>query len=94
MNVEGRSPIFSTISLTWMAPLMENGVIRDYQITYFPTDDSTATTFMNISSSALEFNITGLMAFTNYSISVSAITVGIGDPSVVIIVMTNESSKF
>ena len=73
---------------------MPNGVIRDYQITYFPTADSADVTATNIGSSALEFNITGLTAFTNYSLSVSAITVAVGDPSDIVIVRTNESSKF
>ena len=72
---------------------MPNGVIRDYQITYFPTADSADVTATNIGSSALEFNITGLTAFTNYSVSVSAITVAVGDPSDSIIVLTNEDSK-
>ncbi len=82
------------ISLTWTAPSSPNGIIRDYQITIFPTGDIADVTTVNTGSSALEFNITGLAAFTNYSVSISAITVERGESSHSIVVRTNEGSKF
>lgn len=78
----------------WTAPEMPNGIIRDYQITYFPTANASSSTVLNTSSDGLEFNITDLEAFTNYSISILAITVASGEPSDVMIVLTNENSKY
>ena len=94
LELTGTSISFSTISLTWTAPSTPNGLIRDYQITYFRTVNSSDVTVVNTSSSALEFNLTGLRAFTNYSISISAITIRIGESSNLVVVRTNESSKF
>ncbi len=72
--------------------MMPNGIIRDYQITYFPTADSSSVTAINTSGPILEFNITDLTAFTEYSVSISAITVAVGNTSTVL-VTTNEDSK-
>ncbi len=94
VDVSATSPTFSVISLTWSDPLIPNGIIRDYQVTYFPTADSSTVTTLNISSAALEFNITGLTAFTNYTISVTAITIELGDTSGEVFALTLESSKF
>ena len=94
LNVSASSPSFSTISLTWNVPLLPNGIIRDYQITYFPSANSSDVTTVNTGSSSLEYNITGLIAFTNYSIAVSAITVELGEMSITITLRTNESGKF
>ncbi len=72
---------------------MPNGIIIDYQIIYYQTDlnrDSNTT----MSTSALEYEITGLTAFTNYSIFLTARTVEIGSESSVITIRTAENSKF
>lgn len=73
---------------------MPNGMIRNYQITYFPTEDTIAMTTVHTGSSALEFDITGLTAFTEYSVSILAVTVTTGESSAAIVIRTNEDSKF
>ena len=73
---------------------MPNGIIRDYQVSYFPTANSSAVPTVNTGSSALEFNITSLSAFTNYTISVTAFTIVMGSESDPITVVTSEGSKF
>ncbi len=73
---------------------MPNGVIVGYQVSYFPTANSSAVTTLNTGSSALEFDLTSLTAFTNYSISVAGITVALGTASDTITVVTSEGSKF
>ena len=85
--------MFSVVELEWSAPLMSNGIIRGYQIAYFPTGNNETRSIFNASSSVLEFNITGLTAFTTYLVSVSAITIAIGNAGSVI-VRTEEDSKF
>ena len=73
---------------------MENGVIRRYQVTYYQTDLGTdSSTVLNTNSSDLEFNITGLQPFTDYSVSVAAITIAAGPTSGVVAVQTNESGE-
>ena len=73
---------------------MENGVIRGYQVTYYQTDLGTDnSTVLNTNSSDLEFSITGLQPFTNYSVSVAAITIAAGPASGVVEVRTNENGE-
>ncbi len=93
INVSAKSPVFSIISLTWMSPSSPNGIIRDYQITYFPANNISDITTLKTGNSALEFEITGLTAFKNYSISIQAITVELGESSFDITVRTNEGCK-
>ena len=50
-------------------------------------------TIINVTSPILQFNITDLKPFTNYSILLSAITIKIGNESEVITVLTNETGK-
>ena len=85
------SPTFSTISLTWTAPLKPNGRIRNYQITYHPTANISDVTTIKTETLQM-FIINGLTAFTKYSISVSAITTVVGNASDAVIV-TSEDSK-
>ena len=93
LDVSAMSPVFSIILLTWTAPASPNGIIRDYQITIFPIADISDVTTVSTRGSTLEFSITGLTAFTNYSISILAITVAHGESSDSIIVRTNEGSE-
>lgn len=91
--ISATSPTFDTIELVWTASSMPNGIIWNYQITYFITQSGQeSSTSMN--TTALEATIGGLESFTNYSIVVAAITISIGDESEVVIVLTNESSKY
>ena len=88
------SPVFSVIELVWTAPEMPNGVIRGYQVTYYQTDLGTDnSTVLNTSSSDLEFSITELQPFTNYFVSVAAITIAAGPASGVVAVQTNGSGE-
>ena len=73
---------------------MENGVIRGYQVIYYQTDLGTdSSTVLNTISSDLEFDITGLQPFTDYSVFVAAITITAGPASDVVEVQTNESGE-
>jgi len=72
---------------------MPNGIIRGYRITFFPTENASAVIAVNVSDSPLQYTITDLEAFTNYSITVAAFTVLIGTESATVTVLTEESSK-
>jgi len=71
---------------------MPNGIIRGYRITFFPTANFSAMVAVNVSDSPLQYTITDLEAFTNYSITVAAFTVLIGPESDILTVLTEESS--
>ena len=94
-DVTASSPDFSTISLTWTVPSTLNGIIKNYRIMYSLTgQDNMPPRSIETGNAMLEFNITsGLTAFTNYSISVTAITVVAGSPSDTITVVTNENGE-
>jgi len=70
-----------------------NGIIRGYRIRFFPTADVSVVMAVNVSASALQYTITNLEAFTNYSITVAAFTVLIGTESDTVTTLTEESSK-
>ena len=73
---------------------MPNGILRDYLVTYYQTslgpDNSVIAT---TGSDGLTSMVTGLMPFTDYSLSVTAITVVMGSESAVVTVRTNESGE-
>ena len=62
---------FSSIMLTWQPPRIPNGAITDYTITTLPSAPSQP---ISLSGSRRSYEIQGLMAFTNYTISLSAST--------------------
>ena len=62
---------FSSIRLTWQPPRIPNGAITDYTITTLPSAPSQP---ISLNGSQMSYEIQGLMAFTNYTISLSAST--------------------
>ena len=91
--ISATSPTFDTIRLVWTASSMPNGIIRNYQITYFITQSGRESS-STVNTSLLEFRISSLEPFTNYSIVIAAMTISIGIESAVVTVVTNESSKY
>ena len=62
---------FSSILLTWRPPSIPNGAITDYTITTLPSAPSQP---FSLNGSQTSYEIQGLVAFTNYTISLSAST--------------------
>ena len=83
----------TAISVEWNEPVILNGVIRYYSITYYPTDDSSNTITVNTTDDVTSIMITMLAPFTNYTITVVAVTVAEGDASVPVIVRTDEAGE-
>ena len=74
---------------------MPNGIIRDYQITYYQTElgPDNATVLLT-GGTGLDFRIDqGLEPFTNYSVFLRAFTVAFGEQSAVRTIRTNESGE-
>ena len=86
----------TSIRVTWTPPLFRNGIIRQYIITYYITSDgpSASDSMMIVMGDATMAEVTGLMIFTNYSISIVAETVDLGDPSETVTVTTDEDCEF
>jgi hypothetical protein len=73
---------------------MPNGIIQNYSVTYYLSNlGPDSATVLNTGSLGTEFNISGLLPFTNYSVSVAAITIAVGEGSGVVTVRTNQSSE-
>lgn len=72
---------------------MPNGPIRVYLISYFPIHNASDFTRESVAPPTMQYHITGLTAFTNYSISVAAYTNAEGDSSPSVVVITQEGSK-
>lgn len=92
LEISATSLTSSTIELMWSAPITRNGIIRNYQITYFPTNNASDVSEEYTGGESFEFTITGLRAYTNYSVSIAAITITVGNAGM-IVQLTNESSK-
>ena len=84
----------TAINVSWNEPEILNGVITDYIVTYFPSDDPESETNISTMMNTLTLQLTGLEKFTNYTISVLAVTVSPGEPSQSVTVRTNEDGKF
>ena len=77
--------------MLWSPPKEENGIITKYVIYYRKKDGSKE---LNASINTLDWNITGLMPFTNYTIQIEAYTSkGAGNRSSFIDERTKESSR-
>ena len=66
-----------------------NGMVRSYRVEY---TTASATTSVNTSSTSVV--LTGLEIFTNYQVQVFATTVAEGVGSEIVMVTTDEDSKF
>ena len=72
---------------------MPNGNIRRYIVSYQPASGSNQVMTETVDSEVNMTELTGLMIFTTYNVSVQAETVELGDPSEVVSVTTDEASK-
>ena len=80
-NIEVANISANDLSVSWERPdeIGVNGILRNYIIEYYITnqpDNSTAT--FNVSGSTLSTQLTELNNFTEYTVSVSAYTIGQG----------------
>ena len=83
---------FTSVDITWSAPINPNGVILGYEITY-TVNDSDPVTFNNNASNAS--TISDLAPGTRMSVLVRAYTsVGLGDDSSIITTTLSEPRKF
>lgn len=60
------------LTATWSAPTMTNGMITEYILRYSPTDEESEEREEGITET--EFTVTGLVPYTNYTVSVQACT--------------------
>jgi hypothetical protein len=86
----------TSIRITWTPPLFPNGIIQQYIITYYITSagPSASDSTMVVMGDVTMAELTDLMIFTTYSISVVAETVDSGDPSETVTVTTDEDREF
>ena len=102
--VPGMAPVdvaaFNTSSTSVMVmwslppPNFIFGILRGFEIRYHINDSNNTMSINNLTDADRFFEIHGLEEFKNYSIEVSAITIGNGPFSAPIYVVTDEDSKF
>ena len=86
----------TSVNVTWLPPPPDFifGILRTFEIRYFISSQPDSTPFTTrVPHTVGEFEITGLEKFTNYSVEVSAITIGNGPFSSPVYVVTDEDSK-
>ncbi len=94
-NVTVRNLSSTSIDVQWQPPPQElwYGILRGYIIRYFPVEDidnETAYLMINVTDpTETNFTLDSLMEFVNYSIQVTAVTVGRGPFSDPIIIRTD-----
>ena len=82
----------TTVTLSWMGPSMENGMILTYQLEYGPVDDDRRFE-LSQNFTSLSATVTGLSSSTEYEFRVAAFTrVGSGPYSNTVVSIT--TSKF
>ena len=79
MDIQAKVKSFQSIQVTWNLPKCPNGPISHYTLYYRESDTVQQPPINNegymserINAMMTEFNITGLVAFTNYAIHVQA----------------------
>jgi len=98
-NVRGQSNSSTSILVEWDLPRQEvlYGVLRGFRIQYVAATNaripSSSVTTELISEQQTSYTISNLEKFTNYSIEVTAVTVGEGPYSSPIIVITDQDCK-
>ena len=89
------NPSSDIIWLHWNTPEQLNGILQGYQISYYVTNvGRSAESVVYTQADILEANITGLRAYTNYSIIVRGRTVEYGANSNIVTVLTKEGRMF
>ena len=94
-NVQGQNTSSTSISVSWEAVLADrqNGIITGYNITY-QSQTENDNGVVEAGPNDLQANLTELKEFVKYNISVVAFTAkGDGPPSI-IVVRTDEDSKW
>ena len=94
-NVQGRNTSSTSIWVDWdIVPVADqNGIILTYTVTYMALPDKTTQSKVVIAPTT-QANLTGLIKYRNYSITVFSSTAkGDGNVSEPIIVITDEDSK-
>ena len=94
LGVMGYNTSSTSINVTWSPPPPNVifGILRRFEIRYFISSQPHLKT--NLTDTATAVEIRGLEKFTNYSIEVSAVTIGNGPFSTPIYVVTDEDGKF
>ena len=96
MNITAFSSSSTSVIVVWEPPPPDKifGILRSYEIRYYiAKPDSDPFFISDIPAEERMFEITRLLEFTNYSVEVSAITVGNGPFSSPVYVVTDEDSK-
>ena len=96
LNVTAVNSSSTSVLVSWEPPTPELtfGILRRFEIRYYNTSQPENPSIINnISATDRMYDIKQLMEFTNYSIEVSAITVGNGPFSSPVTVVTDEDSK-
>ena len=94
-NVQGHNKSSTSIWVDWdIVPVTDqNGIILTYTVTYMALPDKTPQSTVVIAPTT-QANLTGLIKYRNYSITVFSSTAkGDGNVSEPIIVITDEDSK-
>lgn len=70
----------STLLVNWTAPVQTNGIIRDYVYKLFKSSDQQLPTdqWTKLNSNATATVLANLLACTNYTVTVAAVTVAVG----------------
>ena len=93
--MRGHNTSSTSISVSWeeVQAELRNGIITGYTITY-QSQTENDNGFVQVGPNYRQVNLTGLKEFVEYNISVVAFTVkGIGPPSV-LVVRTDQDSKW
>ena len=97
LGVMGYNTSSTSINVTWSPPPPDVifGILRRFEIRYFISSQPHLKDYItNLTDTATAFEIRGLEKFTNYSIEVSAVTIGNGPFSTPIYVVTDEDGTF
>ena len=94
LNVTAFNTSSSSVRVTWDRPGTPRGIIRDYVISYYPTDVGASSSMSTSTGNNSEVtDLTELDIYTSYTITVTAVTIAQGDPSTSVSVFTDEDGK-
>ena len=94
LNVTAFNTSSSSVRVTWDRPGTPRGIIRDYVISYYPTDVGAGSSMSTSTGNNSEVtDLTELDIYTSYTITVAAVTITQGDPSTSVSVFTDEDGK-
>ena len=85
----------AAIQVQWQEPEFLNGIIQYYLVHYYPTDDSNITTTINTTNAATTSLVISMLSpYTNYTVTVVAVTVAEGEMSDPVMVRTAEAGEY